>query len=42
MLAMPIRPINGSNQPCSDHVNLHPPIKNKEEPITTEITEPEE
>jgi hypothetical protein len=42
ILAMPIRPNNGSNLPCSEHVNLHPPIKNKEEPITTEITEPEE
>jgi hypothetical protein len=26
---------------CSEHVNLHPPIKNKEEPITAVITEPE-
>jgi hypothetical protein len=40
MLAMPIRPNNGSNLPCSDHVNLHPPIKNKEEPITKKITKP--
>ena len=35
------RPNNGSNLRCSDHVNLHPPIKNREEPITATITEPE-